>query len=139
MYAWTDPGLAAGVADAAAAGVKVRLTLDSSQFKSDKEKEKLAADLTAQGVDVSIGTSEKRAIQHIKSGIIDMDIAWSGSMNWSLSGEEDQDNQLTLLQSAAEAKQFTDRFAAIHAWQLAHCPQPAAIVAYQLALSQETT
>jgi phosphatidylserine/phosphatidylglycerophosphate/cardiolipin synthase-like enzyme len=120
MYAWTDPALVVAVTDAAQRGVMVTLTLDSSQFKDDDERQKLATVLAAAGVDVSIGTSEKGAIQHLKSGVIDGTVVFTGSTNWSDSGEELQDNSLTVFLSPVEAAQFIARFATIHAWQLAH-------------------
>lgn len=120
MYAFTDPDLCEALAAAAAAGVKVRATLDSSQFVDDGERTKLATFLGAAGVDVSIGTSEKGAIMHLKSGIVDGTVVFTGSTNWSLSGEEQQDNSLTVVISPAEAAQFAARFDVIHAYQLAN-------------------
>lgn len=120
MYAFTDPTLNTVLTSAAQGGVAVTLTLDSSQFKDDNERYKLESLLSAAGVQVSIGTSEKGAIMHLKSGVIDGTVTFTGSTNWSDSGEELQDNSLTVSISPAVAQQFAARFAAIHAWQLAH-------------------
>ena len=118
MYAWTDPTLNQVITACATDGIKVRLTLDSSQFKDDDEKDKLASTLSAAGVDVSIGTSEKGgAICHLKSGVIDGTVTFTGSTNWSDSGEEEQENSLTVFISPAVATQFATRFSAIHAYQ----------------------
>jgi len=117
MYAFTDPALVTTLTQAATHGVSVRLTLDSSQFKDDDERVKLASLLSAAGVDVSIGTSEKGAIMHLKSGVVDGTVYFTGSTNWSDSGEELQDNSLSVAISPAEAAQFTARFSAIHAYQ----------------------
>jgi phosphatidylserine/phosphatidylglycerophosphate/cardiolipin synthase-like enzyme len=120
MYAFTDPALCVALVQATGRGVKVRLTLDSSQFKDDGEQSKLAALLNAAGVDYTVGTSEKGAIMHLKSGVIDDAIIFTGSTNWSASGEELQDNSLTIVTSHAEATQFIQRFAVIHAYQSQH-------------------
>ena len=120
MYAFTDPALVTAVTMAATHGVTVRMTLDSSQFKDDNERVKLASILSAAGVDVSIGTSEKGAIQHLKSGVVDGTVVFTGSTNWSASGEELQDNSLTVFISPAEAAQFSTRFTAIHTYQKGH-------------------
>lgn len=120
MYAFTDPTLNQVLTSATGRGVTVKLTLDSSQFKDDNERNKLESLLSAAGVDVSIGTSEKGAIMHLKSGVIDGTVVFTGSTNWSDSGEELQDNSLSVSISPAEASQFSTRFDAIHAWQLAH-------------------
>ena len=117
MYAFTDPDLNTALTASATSGIRVRLTLDSSQFRSDDEKDKLASLLAAAGVDVSIGTSEKGAIMHLKSGVVDGTVLWTGSTNWSDSGEEKQDNSLRVSVSPAEAAQFVARFSAIHAYQ----------------------
>lgn len=119
MYAWTDPQLNALVTQLAER-CSVRLTLDSSQFKDDDERQKLAWTLNAAGVDYSIGTSERGAIMHLKSGVIDGTVIFTGSTNWSDSGEEKQDNSLTVAISPAEAAQFSARFSAIHAYQKEH-------------------
>ena len=87
MYAWTDPQLNALVTQLAER-CSVRLTLDSSQFKDDDERQKLASTLNAAGVDFSIGTSKRGAIMHLKSGVIDGTVIFTGSTNWSDSGEE---------------------------------------------------
>ena len=120
MYAFTDPTLNTVLTSAAQNGVAVTLTLDSSQFKDDNERYKLETLLAAAGVKVSIGTSEKGAIQHLKSGVVDGTLVFTGSTNWSDSGEELQDNSLTVSISPAVGAQFIARFNAIHAWQLAH-------------------
>ncbi len=120
MYAWTDLDLNVAVTAAAARGAKVRLSLDYSQFASDKEVVKLHTTLTAAGVDVSVGNSEKGGIMHLKSGVIDGSIVFTGSTNWSLSGEDLQDNSLTVFLCPFEAQRFARRFDGVHAWQKAH-------------------
>jgi phosphatidylserine/phosphatidylglycerophosphate/cardiolipin synthase-like enzyme len=120
MYAFTDPTLNQVLTACATDGIKVRLTLDSSQFKDDREQQKLETLLTAAGVDYSVGTSEKGAIMHLKSGVIDGTVLFTGSTNWSDSGEELQDNSLTVSISPAEAAQFTARFSTIHTYQQSH-------------------
>ena len=57
---------------------------------------------------------------HLKSGVIDGTVVFTGSTNWSDSGEEKQDNSLTVVISPAEASQFSARFSAIHAYQKGH-------------------
>ena len=120
MYGFDDQDLLnALIQKMADPSISVRLTLDRSQSTGAYEK----ALLSQSGInnnDVSIGTSEKGAIMHLKAGAIDGTILFTGSTNWSNSGEADQDHQLTVAISPAECAQLTNRINAIHAYQLAH-------------------
>ena len=99
--------------------IAVRLTLDSSQANGVHEKQLLATTGLV-NTDISVGTSEKDAIMHLKAGVIDGTVYFSGSTNWSASGEEKQDNQLTVAISPIECIQLSARIDAIHAYQLAN-------------------
>lgn len=87
--------------------VYFQMSLDSSQAGGVHEKELLAkwnADLF--GNSIAIGQSARHAISHLKVMIVDGLYVVSGSTNWSLSGEEQQDNQLTVTQNAVLAAQY---------------------------------
>lgn len=120
MYGWDDQELQKVIIQKMAdPAISVRITLDSSQANGVHEKALLAQNGINRN-DVSTGTSEKGAIMHLKSGVIDGTVCFTGSTNWSGSGEADQDNQLTIAISPAECAQLSARFGAIHAYQLAH-------------------
>ena len=94
--------------------VYVQMSLDRSQSKSGKtERQILAAwDNDYFGNSIAIGTSSKHAISHLKMVIVDGIYTVKGSTNWSLSGEQKQDNELTVCNSAvvaAEARAVLDR------------------------------
>src|SRR5690242_13131111 len=55
------------------------------------------------GTRFAIGTSSAHAISHLKILIVDGVYTVRGSTNWSLSGEEQQDNELTLSRNAVIA------------------------------------
>jgi phosphatidylserine/phosphatidylglycerophosphate/cardiolipin synthase-like enzyme len=70
------------------------------------------------GNSIAIGTSSRHAISHLKLLIVDGVYTVAGSTNWSLSGEGDQDNQLSLGRNpviAAEARAVLDLN---HDWML---------------------
>ncbi|HKR98140.1 MAG TPA: hypothetical protein VJU79_01375, partial [Candidatus Dormibacteraeota bacterium] len=92
----------------------VQMSLDKSQSKSSKTEREILADWENGGVgnSIAIGTSYKGAISHLKIVIVDGIYTVKGSTNWSLGGEQDQDNELTLTNSAviaAEARAVLDR------------------------------
>jgi hypothetical protein len=84
--------------------VYLQMSLDSTQAKGVHEKLLLAKwNNDGVGNSIAIGQSAKHAISHLKVLIIDGEYVVTGSTNWSLSGEQKQDNQLTVLRSAIVA------------------------------------
>lgn len=93
--------------------VFVQMSLDKTQAAGKKEQSLLAKwrhDLV--GNSIAIGRSSKGAISHMKILIVDGIYTVRGSTNWSLGGEEDQDNELTIHNNAviaAETRAELDR------------------------------
>ncbi|MBV8945774.1 MAG: hypothetical protein JO286_18075 [Solirubrobacterales bacterium] len=93
--------------------VYVQMSLDRSQAGGVHERELLAKwqhDLI--GNSIAIGESTKGAISHMKVVIIDGVYTVRGSTNWSLAGEQKQDNELTIHNNAviaAETRAELDR------------------------------
>jgi phosphatidylserine/phosphatidylglycerophosphate/cardiolipin synthase-like enzyme len=85
--------------------VYVQMSLDRSQATGAHEKEILATwSSDAFGNSIAIGTSSvHNAISHLKIVIVDGVYTVKGSTNWSLSGEQQQDNELTLSRNAVVA------------------------------------
>jgi phosphatidylserine/phosphatidylglycerophosphate/cardiolipin synthase-like enzyme len=85
--------------------VYVQMSLDRSQAAGVHEKQILAGwSNDAFGNSIAIGTSSvHNAISHLKIVIIDGVYTVKGSTNWSLSGEQQQDNELTLSRNAVIA------------------------------------
>jgi phosphatidylserine/phosphatidylglycerophosphate/cardiolipin synthase-like enzyme len=85
--------------------VYVQMSLDRSQSKGAHEKQILASwNNDAFGNSIAIGTSSvHNAISHLKIVIVDGVYTVKGSTNWSASGEEQQDNELTLSRNAVVA------------------------------------
>jgi phosphatidylserine/phosphatidylglycerophosphate/cardiolipin synthase-like enzyme len=89
----------------ASENVYVQMSLDRSQASGVHEKQILASWANnAFGNSIAIGTSSvHNAISHLKIVIIDGVYTVKGSTNWSLSGEQEQDNELTLSRNAVIA------------------------------------
>jgi phosphatidylserine/phosphatidylglycerophosphate/cardiolipin synthase-like enzyme len=85
--------------------VYVQMSLDRSQATGVHEKNILAQWANnAFGNSIAIGTSSvHNAISHLKIVIVDGVYTVKGSTNWSLSGEQQQDNELTLSRNAVIA------------------------------------
>jgi hypothetical protein len=113
MFGYDDDEAAAKVDEILSnANIYAQITLDSSQAGGVHEKAILAKyrnEMT--GNSVAIGRSEKGAIIHRKMMIINGVWLVTGSTNWSLSGEQQQDNELTVTYDAvacAEARHLLD-------------------------------
>ena len=87
------------------ANVYVQMSLDRSQATGAHEKQILASwNNNAFGNSIAIGTSSvHNAISHLKVVIVDGVYTVKGSTNWSLSGEQQQDNELSLSRNAVIA------------------------------------
>lgn len=108
MYGYDDDDADAALhAKTADPSVYFQMNLDSSQAGGVHERALLAKwNHDAVGTSIAIGRSAKHAISHLKVMIVDGLYVVSGSTNWSLSGEQQQDNQLTVTQNAVLAAQY---------------------------------
>lgn len=108
MYGYDDNDVDAALqAKAADPGIFFQMSLDKSQAGGVHEKLLLAHWYDKPiGTSIAVGQSVKHAISHLKVLIVDGVWVVSGSTNWSMSGEQQQDNQLTITQNAVLAAQY---------------------------------
>jgi phosphatidylserine/phosphatidylglycerophosphate/cardiolipin synthase-like enzyme len=106
MYGYDDDELNKIIESKLAdANIYVQMSLDRSQAAGAHEKQILASWANdAFGNSIAIGTSSvHNAISHLKIVIVDGVYTVKGSTNWSLSAEQEQDNELTLSRNAVVA------------------------------------
>ncbi|HEX8204706.1 MAG TPA: phospholipase D-like domain-containing protein [Solirubrobacteraceae bacterium] len=130
MYGYDDDEADAAIrAKAAQSNIYVQMSLDRSQAGGVHEA-KLLKDWNADafGTSIAVGTSAKHAISHLKMCIVDGVYTMTGSTNWSLSGEQQQDNQLTISRNAAFAAQCRAILDRNHAFMLQQMQGRAAAV-----------
>jgi phosphatidylserine/phosphatidylglycerophosphate/cardiolipin synthase-like enzyme len=100
--------------------VYVQMSLDKTQSAGKHERDILAHwnnDLF--GNSIAIGTSNvKHAISHLKILIVDGVYTVKGSTNWSISGLQQQDNELTLSRNAVVAAEARAVLDMNHDWML---------------------
>lgn len=113
MFGFTDIDAAHAVDKALRTPtVYTQVTLDSTQYGGKTEHELLEQfRWDHEGNSVAIGRSEKGEIIHRKMLIVNGVWLVTGSTNWSLNGEQRQDNELTVTYNAvacAEARHILD-------------------------------
>lgn len=121
MYGYDDEELDGLIREKLASEhVYVQMSLDKSQAAGVHEKVLLAKwSNDAFGNSIAIGTSEvHHAISHLKVLIVDGVYSVTGSTNWSISGESEQDNQLTISRNAVVASEMRAVLDLNHDWML---------------------
>ena len=120
MYGYDDTEADSAIrAKADEAHIYVQMSLDKSQAGGKHEAELLKTwNADAFGTSVAIGTSSRHAISHLKILIVDGVYTLSGSTNWSIAGEEMQDNQITISRNSAFAGQCRAILDVNHAFML---------------------
>lgn len=100
--------------------VYVQMSLDKSQAAGKHESAILKEwSNTDFGNSIAVGTSSvHHAISHLKVLIVDGVYTVTGSTNWSISGESEQDNQLTLNRNAVVASELRAVLDLNHDWML---------------------
>ncbi len=132
MYGYDDPELDELIRGKLDTNhVYVQMSLDKSQAGGVHEKELLAKwSNDGFGNSIAIGTSEvHHAISHLKVLIVDGVYTLTGSTNWSISGESEQDNQLTLSRNAVVASELRAVLDLNHDWMLKQMAEARAIKA----------
>ena len=99
--------------------VYVQMSLDKSQAGGVHERQLLSQWNNEKfGNSIAIGSSARSAISHLKICIVDGVYTVKGSTNWSLSGEQKQDNEMTISRNAVIAAETRALLDINHDWML---------------------
>jgi phosphatidylserine/phosphatidylglycerophosphate/cardiolipin synthase-like enzyme len=134
MFGYDDTEADSAIrAKADEAHISVRMSLDKSQAGGVHEAQLLKTwNADAFATSIAIGTSSRHAISHLKVLIVDGVYTVSGSTNWPMAGEEQQDNQITISKNSAFAGQCRAILDCNHAFmlkQMASDPKALAVAA----------
>lgn len=108
MYGYDDDEVDKALhAIAARSDTVFMMNLDKSQSGGVHEKALLAPWSSTLGTSIAVGQSAKHAISHLKVAVVNGLYVISGSTNWSISGEENQDNELVITMNRVIAQQYS--------------------------------
>jgi phosphatidylserine/phosphatidylglycerophosphate/cardiolipin synthase-like enzyme len=109
MFFFTDPDVAQALIDASARGVRVRMVLDASGAAHPASK---SSQLCA--ADIPVKVENWGGKSHSKWAVADADhdaaTVLFGSMNWTASGDQDNDENTLVVHDRALAAQFRAEF-----------------------------
>jgi len=125
MYGWDDDDLDELFREKwESKTIAVRLCLDKSQAGGVHERVLLEKwrSIGSGNLPFVIGQSRKHAISHLKLCVVDGLYTIQGSTNWSLSGEQKQNNELTVIKDRTVAQDAIHKIALTYAEMLAQAP-----------------
>ena len=107
MYYFTLRRLAQELVNAHKRGVKVRVFLDSKQRVEKYAKGRF---LEQKGIEVKYKGDDTSGYMHTKFCVIDDRIVITGSFNWTVSADLENDENLIIIESTDVAKSYRDYF-----------------------------
>ena len=118
-YALEDSEIVQAIAQAGARGAAVRLYLDRTELEAaargDATLGRWPGHVLMGAANVQIKVKESSILMHLKSYCVDSAQLRDGSANFSLMGEIEQDNSLTVTDDAAAVAAFQAKFEAMWA------------------------
>jgi phosphatidylserine/phosphatidylglycerophosphate/cardiolipin synthase-like enzyme len=105
-YVLTDRAVVVGLGRAAMRGVRVRIYLDGEGGRGAQVIDQIAS---TPNVEIR-RKAPSRDLMHLKSYQVDGRVLRTGSANFSVSGDERQDNDLIVIESPAAVAAFRDAF-----------------------------
>jgi phosphatidylserine/phosphatidylglycerophosphate/cardiolipin synthase-like enzyme len=114
LYRFNHPGLAQAIEDAAERGVRVRLLVDGNKYKESRTTQQLLSGAIFP-FRLAFGRNGRGSKMHHKFVILDQNTVLTGSYNWTLESEDDNQENLVILEDAYSVGAYTHEFEALWA------------------------
>lgn len=108
IYEFTDTKIASVIAAAISRGVKVRMITDRECSSQSAQKKALAI-VKASGIPIKMNSHQ--GIMHLKVSIIDSSAVTTGSFNYTLSAQNENDENLVVINNTSVNAQYESQFA----------------------------
>src|SRR5271169_3246455 len=114
LYRFNHPGLAQALEEAVGRGVHVRLLVDGNKYKESRTTQEL---LTGAHIPfrLAFGRQGRGSKMHHKFVILDQQTVLTGSYNWTLESEDENQENLLILRDAYSVEAYTEEFEALWA------------------------
>ena len=109
LYRFNHPGLAQALEDAVQRGVGVRLLVDGNKYKESRTTQEL---LTGAIIPfrLAFGRQGRGSKMHHKFVILDQQTVLTGSYNWTLESEDENQENLLILREAYPVEAYSREF-----------------------------
>ena len=114
LYRFNHPGLAQAMEEAARRGVRVRLLVDGNKYRESRITQELLAGAHIP-FRLAFGRQGRGSKMHHKFVILDQQTVLTGSYNWTLESEDENQENLLVLRDAYSVEAYTEEFRALWA------------------------
>ena len=114
LYRFNHPGLAEAIEAAADRGVRIRLLVDGNKYRESRTTQELLAGAHIP-FRLAFGRQGRGSKMHHKFVILDQQTVLTGSYNWTLESEDENQENLVILRDAYSVDAYTQEFEALWA------------------------
>ena len=112
LYRFNHPGLAQVLEEAVHRGVRVRLLVDGNKYKESRTPQELLAGAVLP-FRLAFGRQGRGSKMHHKFVILDRQTVLTGSYNWTLESEDENQENLLILRDRYPVEAYTEEFDAL--------------------------
>jgi len=112
LYRFNHPGLAQAMEEAGDRGVRTRLLVDGNKYRENRSTQELLSGAHIP-FRLAFGRQGRGSKMHHKFVILDHQTVLTGSYNWTLESEDENQENLLVLQDAYSVEAYTEEFEAL--------------------------